>query len=132
MILVSGCTTSTVESRKQERYGAYSSLAPEQRTLVDGGKIKVGVTEDAVYIALGKPVEVLQQETQAGASTVWLYGGTRLREHRYWAYRSWGHRSRYYSEPYMAFDYSSEPYVRLEVVFEKGLVREWRTLPVPR
>jgi hypothetical protein len=132
-LLLAGCATSTVEKRKQERYGAYSALTPEMRAEVDGGRIRVGMTEDAVYIALGKPSEILQQETQAGATTVWLYNGSHLREYRYWSYRSVRGGDRfYYSEPYMAYDYSLVPYVRTEVVFEKGLVKEWRNMPIPR
>ena len=127
-----GCATSTVEKRKQERYGAYSALAPEQRELVDQGRVKVGMSPDAVYIALGKPAEILQQETQAGATTHWLYHGSSLREYRYWTYRGVRVGNRYYSEPYMAQDYYLQPYVRSEIIFQDGVVREWRTLPSPK
>jgi hypothetical protein len=130
-LFTSGCATSTVEKRKQERYGAYSALAAEQRELVDQGRVKIGMGMDAVYIALGKPNEVLQQETQAGATTHWLYHGSSLREYRYWTYRGVRVGNRYYSEPYMAQDYYLQPYVRSEIVFQNGVVKEWRTLPSP-
>ena len=39
---------------------------------------------------------------------------------------------RYYSEPYMAQDYYLQPYVRSEIVFQDGIVKEWRTLPSPK
>ena len=83
LAVLTGCTTSTVEKRKQERYGAYSALAPEMRSRVDAGQVKVGMTEDAVYIALGKPDQILQEETQAGATTRWHYLGAHLEEYRY-------------------------------------------------
>ncbi len=132
MILLSGCATSTVETRKQERYGAYSALADEQRSLVDQGKIKVGMTMDAVYIAFGKPNEVLQEETQAGSTTRWLYHGSTLQEYRQWRYRYVRAGRFNYTEPYMAYDYYLQPYVRSEVVFQNGVVKEWRTLPTPK
>lgn len=129
-VFLFGCATpSTVDSRKQERYGAYSQLTDEQRQLVDQGRIKVGMSQDAVYIALGKANEVLQQETQQGATAHWLYYANQLREYHYWSYRGFHGRGRYYSEPYYGTDYYVQPYVKMEVIFQDGLVKEWRTLP---
>jgi hypothetical protein len=132
MIWVTGCATSTVEKRKQERYGPYSALPSDQRELVDQGKIKVGMGMDAVYIALGKPSEIVQEENQSGATTHWLYDGSSLREYRYWTYRSIRTGDRYSSEPYFAQDYYLQPYVKAEVIFQSGSVTQWRTLPAPR
>ncbi|MBM3844969.1 MAG: hypothetical protein FJ405_01615 [Verrucomicrobia bacterium] len=132
LVLLAGCATSTVEKRKTEKYGAYSSLTPEQRELVDQGRIKVGMSMDAVYIALGKPDEVVQQENQSGSSIHWLYNGSNLREYRYWTYRNVRAGDRYYSEPYLAQDYYLQPYVKAEVTFQNGIVSQWRTLPSPR
>lgn len=131
MAILSGCATSTVESRKHERYGAYSALTPELRTQVDLGQVKVGMTEDAVYIALGKPDQILQEETQAGAATRWLYHGTHLEEYRYWNRRPFHTGHRYSYDSYYVTDYHARNYIRSEVVFKAGVVAEWRTLPVP-
>src|SRR5687767_11302134 len=78
--LVTGCATSTVETRKQERYSAYSNLPVEERSLIDQGKIQIGMPMDAVYIAWGKPAQVLEQQTPTGAIVTWLYHGTHLQE----------------------------------------------------
>ena len=129
--VLTGCTTSTVEKRKQERYGAYSALAPEMRSRVDAGQIKVGMTEDAVYIALGKPDQILQEETQAGATTRWHYLGAHLEEHRYSNYHPYRGRRHSLLEPSYNMEYYSRPYVRSEVVFRSGIVAEWRTFPTP-
>lgn len=131
-VLLGGCASSTVEKRKQERYAAYSGLVPEWKELVDQGRIKVGMSQDAVYIALGKPDEVVEQENQAGATVHWLYSASNLKEYRYWSHRSVKAGDRYYSEPYLAQDYYLQPYVKAEVVFEKGVVSSWRTLPSPK
>ncbi|MBI1839260.1 MAG: hypothetical protein HYR88_00200 [Verrucomicrobia bacterium] len=131
--LACGCATpKNFEQRKQERYGAYSGLSPELRLLVDQGKVKVGMSEDAAYIALGKPDEIIQEETQAGATTHWLYHASSMQEHQYWTYRGYRAGRRFYSEPYMARDYYLRPYVRMEVVFQNGVVNQWRTLPSPK
>mgnify|MGYP001003726658 CR=1 FL=1 len=122
VLLLTGCaTSSTVISRKQERAAAYSALAPEIRALVDQGQIRRGMSEDAVYIAWGKPSQVLQQEDQRGAVTTWLYHGSYLEETRYWPYRA----------RVPANDYDIRSYISAEVVFQNGAVSNWRTLPKP-
>ena len=42
-LLLTGCATSTIESRRRERFAAYSTLSPEHRLVVDAGQIKVGM-----------------------------------------------------------------------------------------
>lgn len=129
--LLSGCATSTVETRRQERSAAYASLAPEMRAFVDQGKIKVGMTMDAVYIAWGKPSQILTGESLKGTTTTFLYHGSQLQEHRHWTYRSFRSGDRWYSEPYLEHEYYPRSYVRAEIIFEEGLVKEWRSLPEP-
>src|SRR5262245_59761695 len=86
-LLLAGCATSTIESRKQELYDAYASLTEGQRASVDAGHIAVGMPPDAVYIAWGKPSQVVASETSAAKLTSWLYGGTYLQSVTYWGYR---------------------------------------------
>ncbi|MGH7953863.1 MAG: hypothetical protein ACREFE_18350, partial [Limisphaerales bacterium] len=51
VLFLAGCvTTSTIESRKKEHAAAYTALSPEFKTLVDQGRISVGMTTDAVEI----------------------------------------------------------------------------------
>ena len=50
-VLLAGCATSTIESRKKERAATYGALPLEQKEFVDKGQIKVGMSQDAVYIA---------------------------------------------------------------------------------
>lgn len=122
-LLLTGCaTTTTIESRKTERAAAYAALSPEFKTLVDDGQIRKGMTEDAVYIAWGKPAQILQQENQQGPATIWLYEGGWMEETRYWT----GRRN-----PRLEHDYQPRAYVRAEIVFVNGKVESWRTLPQP-
>ena len=133
-VLLAGCATSNVESRKKERYNAYSELSAEQRAAVDAGQIKVGMTMDAVYIAWGKPHQVVGGETPGGAQVVWLYFGTQLQGYTYWGYRGIGpYHGPYHSfyGPALNYDYVPVGYVKAEVIFEKGVVKQWRALPLP-
>ena len=132
-LLLAGCATSTVEKRKQERAATYAALSSEFKAAVDQGNIKIGMNEEAVYLAWGKPSQTLQSESPRGAMTTWLYHGSRLVEHRYWAYHShsYGHGYGYYSSPFLTSEYYSRGFVQAEVVFESGVVKEWRRLPAP-
>ena len=119
VLLMTGCVTSTVETRKKEKASAYAALNPEQKSLVDAGKIQVGMSPDAVYVAWGQPSEVLESESLQGHQTNWVYYGQWVEETRYWI------------GPHLASDYYPRNYVRAEIIFVKGAVVSWRTLPRP-
>jgi len=120
LVLV-GCATSTIASRKQERANGYAALTPEFQTLVSEGQIRRGMSEDAVYIAWGKPAQILHQEDQHGMTTVWIYEGGWMEETRYW----------YRNQRTPRTDYQPRTYVRAEIIFVNGTVDSWRTLSQP-
>jgi hypothetical protein len=127
-----GCATSTIESRKAERSGAYNNLTTEQMGSVDAGQIKVGMSMDAVYIAWGKPNQVLMSETSAGPIVTWIYTGSYLQGYTLWSYPGhFGPYHRYYYGPILDTDYAVINYVNAEVVFDGGIVKSWRQLPRP-
>jgi len=130
-LFLTGCKSSTVETRRTERPAAYSALPADQRTLVDQGQIKVGMSEDAVYIAWGKAAQVVSSEDKNGRTTTWLYHGSWLEENRYWSYREVSRDGRVYLERYLDRDYNSRDYISAEIVFKNGVVASWRTLPRP-
>lgn len=132
-LLASGCATSTIEKRREERAPTYSALTDEQRALVDQGKIQVGMTADAVYIAWGKPTQIVTGQTSDGKTiTTWVYHGTTWQEHRYWSYHYHYPYGPYaYSTPTLAYDYIPQSYVAAEVVFDNGVVKSWRNLTQP-
>jgi len=129
-VFLVGCA-STIESRKKERYQVYTELSPEQRSAVDAGQIKVGMAKDAVYIAWGKPQQVLTSESPAGRQEVWIYMGTYLQGYGYWGFRPYCGPYPYYHGPYYYYDYMPVSYATAEVIFEKEVVKQWRTLPQP-
>ncbi len=118
-----GCAThSTIQTRTRERSQAYASLAPAAQQLVAQGRIQVGMDTNAVYMAWGKPQEVLESGDQNGEFMTWVYRGAFLEETRYWV--GW-------RQPHLQFDYEPRSYVRSEIVFFNGKVQSWRTLPQP-
>ena len=131
-ILLSGCATSTIESRKKEKAAAYAALTAEDRDLVAKGQIKVGMSQDAVYIAWGPPADILQSQAgNSGLQTTWLYYGTSMQETRYWTFRQVPSGGHVFLERYLDRDYDPHDYVRAEIVFVDGKVASWRTLPKP-
>jgi hypothetical protein len=120
-LLLTGCATSSIETRKRERAAGFSALSPEFQRLVSDGQIRRGMSEDAVYIAWGKPAEILHQEDQNGLATIWVYLGGWMQETRYW----------YPYQRYPYTDYQPRSYVRAEITFINGVVEAWHTLPQP-
>ncbi len=131
-LLLVGCATSTVATRKKERQVAYNALTPEEKELVDKGQIQTGMSQDAVYIAWGPPAQILQNQAGgSGVQTVWLYEGTTMQETRYWTFRQVPYKGHVFLERYLDRDYDPLDYVQAEIVFVGGKVASWRTLPRP-
>ena len=128
-----GCA-STIADRRKEKVAAYTQLPPETQAFVDQGQIKVGMPKDAVYIAWGKPDQIVQGESSQGTLETWVYHGTALRPYQYWNYgyydRPWSN-GYFYAAPYLETDYYPVSYVSREVQFENDRVRSWRGLPHP-
>jgi hypothetical protein len=130
-LLLAGCATSTVESRKKERPQAYAALSPEEKQLVDSGQIKSGMSQDAVFLAWGPPAQVLESEDGGGRATTWLFHGTTMLETRYWVYREVTTGNGTFLERHQDRDYDPQDYVRAEIIFANGKVARWRTFPKP-
>jgi outer membrane protein assembly factor BamE (lipoprotein component of BamABCDE complex) len=68
---LTGC--STVSSRISENPGLFASLPPDQQSLVQQGKVSVGMTMPTVRLAKGDPDRVTTRTTAAGMMQVWHY-----------------------------------------------------------
>ena len=132
-LLAAGCATSTtIESRRAERAAAYATLPPDERALVDQAQIRTGLGEDAVYIAWGKPAQVLRGGDAAGERTTWLYESSATDTYHYWRYREYPRRDgSTYIDRSLETDYNFHDYVSAELVFRNGRLESWRTLPKP-
>ena len=128
LLLVVGCkTANTFDKRRTERVAAYNALPPEFKSAVDKGDIKVGMSEDAVYIAWGAPAEILKSANEQGELTRWLYYGSYMEEYRYWT----GSRGRAYPSSRLEFDYVPRDYASAEIIFSKDVVKSWSMRPRP-
>ncbi len=135
VLCVVGCATrNTIQSRQQERAVAYAALTPEHHALVDHGEIKWGMSQDAVYIAWGSPSEVLKGESGANSTTTWLYAWTAAQERRYWNFHHHDPAdvsNAYRQLPTQDSEYVPVRYTHAEIVFENGVVKNWRQITPP-
>lgn len=130
--LLAGCATTSIESRRAKRAEAYNALSADHKTLVDRGDITAGMNEDAIYIAWGKPDQVLRSGDQQGEKTTWLYEGTTTDTHYYWVtFPTRDATGRTILERRMAPHTEFRDYVAAELIFQNGQLTKWRTLPRP-
>lgn len=145
ILLLAGCATNSVESRKKEKRVAYQGLSPGFKALVDQGQIEKGMSEEAVYVAWGKPTEILEMETAQGPFAKWLYKGIYLQQEQRESVRPDPFGSIYTYDPSArgsSLPYQRPPtlekksvahdYVKYEVNFLNGIVTGWSERARPR
>jgi hypothetical protein len=130
--LMMGCATSTIEKRRAERPDAYGRLTADHRALVDKGDIAVGMGEDAVYIAWGKPDQVLRRGDKGGESSRWLYEGTTADTHYYWVAQPVRLKNgRTVLDRRLVPRTEFRDYVSAELEFRGGVLEKWEMMPRP-
>lgn len=150
-LLFAGCTT--IDTRIQERQAAFQSMSPADQALVQNGRIREGMSRDAVYIAWGPPSTRAPGRNRGQIVESWIYDATAAGDYyphpfyyggRYghglgYGYFG-GHRHRfrrhwYYDPFYDPFFYNSANIVRYPeriVSFQNGRVISFQFLPAPR
>ena len=150
-ILLAGCTTT--ETRIQERPEAFRALSPNDQALVQQGKIREGMSQDAVYIAWGPPSSRLPGRARGRIVETWIYDATAAGDYPgpffygagyghgvgfglYGGRRSrFGHGYFFYDPFYDPFFYNHANIVRYPertVSFQNGRVIAYQFLPAPR
>lgn len=136
--LLAGCATPAptdpkmIAKRRAERAAAYDALPAEFQSQVDAGQIKVGMNEDAVYIAWGPPAQALQSGDVSGERITWLFHGSTTDEYLFWRYREVPRKDgTVFLERFLDRDYNFRDYVSAELVFSGGRLQSWRMLPKP-
>src|SRR5688500_11106129 len=84
-VLLAGCAGNKIAGRKRERPAAYAELPAAQQRLVDEGRIDVGMSTNAVYVAWGNPARVVAP-TAPGTFT-WIYVCQDVAPRSGWKYR---------------------------------------------
>jgi hypothetical protein len=131
--ILAGCAaTSTIQTRRSERSAVYASLPADLRQLVDQGQVRVGMPEDAVYIAWGAPAQVLKRGDASGEVVTWLYSDTSTDSYHYWTYHESPRRDGgVFLDRSFQTDYGFHDYISAELEFRDGRLAEWRMLPKP-
>ena len=70
-LVFSSC--STVSTRIDSNRAAFDQLAPADRELVRQGKIRGGMSEEAVFIAWGRPEQKATGEVRGVPTETWVY-----------------------------------------------------------
>ena len=150
MAAFSSCTT--IDSRIAERPGVYQSMSPTDQALVQQGKIREGMPQDAVYIAWGPPSGRAPGRNRGRVVETWIYDATAAGDYpgpflyggRYGYGPGYGYfggnryrfrRHHYYDPFYDPFFYHHANVVRYPeriVSFENGRVISFQFLPAPR
>ncbi|MDX6765694.1 MAG: hypothetical protein SFU85_02780 [Candidatus Methylacidiphilales bacterium] len=71
LLLGTGC--STPQSRSQERASSFEKLSQDDQRLVLKGKIREGLDEDAVYVAMGHPSRRTRGQRDGKEEVSWIY-----------------------------------------------------------
>ena len=70
-LLLSGC--STVRSRIEENQAGFARLSQSDQALVTQGKIRGGMSQDAVFFAWGRPQQKAVGEIHGVPTETWVY-----------------------------------------------------------
>ncbi|CAN5542115.1 hypothetical protein BH20VER1_BH20VER1_01790 [soil metagenome] len=73
-LLLASC--STTQTRISERPEVFNSLSPTDQALVQQGRIREGMRQDAVYIAWGAPNQRGPGRFRGRATETWIYFST--------------------------------------------------------
>jgi outer membrane protein assembly factor BamE (lipoprotein component of BamABCDE complex) len=85
-IVLTSC--STVESRISDHPEIYQSLSPRDQELVHNGQIRVGMPENAVWLAWGSPALKAPGAMHGRITETWVYTSTTTAPYPY--YGGWG------------------------------------------
>ncbi|MGH7935752.1 MAG: hypothetical protein ACREF8_01940, partial [Chthoniobacterales bacterium] len=70
-LFLSGC--STINSRIEENRAVYEHLSPKDQALVTQGRIRGGMSQDAVYLAWGRPQQKAVGVMHNVPTETWVY-----------------------------------------------------------
>jgi hypothetical protein len=72
-LLLIGCESAQIAARRQAQAADYAALTAEEKALVDRGKLRQGMSTNAVLIAWGQPSIVSTTPTPNGPFVTWEY-----------------------------------------------------------
>lgn len=73
VLLTTGCESSGIANRINEKSALYASLEPDQKAYISDGIVFPGDTAEMAYIALGKPASVDTKQKDDTIVEMWTY-----------------------------------------------------------
>jgi hypothetical protein len=129
LCLLAGMGCSTPQTRAKERASSFERLKPEDQRMLLQGKIREGLDEDAVYVALGSPTRVTRGQREGKQEYSWIY--SRMVTRTIPAYRPRAVRlsdgRTMVCEDYAPL-YETDLVDAFEVIFRAGKVIGWKEL----
>lgn len=119
--------TSTIESRIQEHPTMYSALTGQEKKAVSNGLILRGMSQDAVYLAWGRPSGIKEGNSNGAPMEKWRYSSLmpimsqRFLYNDYHSYHHYEHCSPFYHSTNVGYI----PYTSAIVEFENNKVKSW-------
>ena len=125
---LTGC--STVSRRIEEKSTYFNTLDAQTQERLKRSAVKVGDTQDMVYIAFGHPDRVREKATGTSQETIWIYNsyrdeyaGTHFAGYQRRVYYNPRTNSRYVTmEPVYAMAYREHTEEYMRVMFKEGRV----------
>ncbi|MCB1076784.1 MAG: hypothetical protein KDM64_03050 [Verrucomicrobiae bacterium] len=132
-LMATGCATVTSpENRIAKNPGLYDDLSEKHQDLVREGKVVEGMSNDAVFLAWGRPDELRQGSREGRSLETWVYYGTESVPVQTmgigigygYGYGRCGPGSIY--DYGYGYDVAYRDYVAATVEFERGKVVSWQ------
>lgn len=73
LLLLGGCATSTPQSRIASNPALFEALSEQDRGLVSSGMVREGMSQDAVFLAWGRPHRVSEGSRDGRRFETWSY-----------------------------------------------------------
>lgn len=126
-LILAAC--STPQKRAEQNPEMFAALSQDEQRLVLEGRIREGMNQDAVFIALGRPSRETEARLGGRDHLNWIYSRIVSREipnysRRYYRGADGSIYSRCYYDPY----YDSYIVDTFRVIFEDGKVVGWEEL----
>jgi hypothetical protein len=120
---------STPETRSKERADTFSQLDKNQQRLVLQGRISEGLSQDAVYIAMGNPYKKRSGRFQGKETESWIYGRLESYYVPHYSYQRYhDSKGRVYVTPVYDPIPESRMVETFAVFFDQGRVVGWQEL----
>ena len=133
LALVSSCAPQNPTTRIQNNRAIYDSLSPKHQELVAQGQIAEGMSQNAVFLALGNPDRRGQGRRAGRNFERWDYVSLQPVMHNHFHYGYWGGRRHYRGWHGYGLGHTVEyvPYRSSSVWFLNNKVDSWEFLSRP-